>query len=92
LNNCTYTASIEDISNQNILIYPNPANNSISIELPMSTESPIRIIDLSGNLIKEFETNQVFFQTDISNISSGVYLIKFDFQGSQVVKRIIVQK
>jgi Zn-dependent metalloprotease len=92
LNNCTYTASVEDISNQNILIYPNPANNSISIELPMSTESPIRIIDLSGNLIKEFETNQVFFQTDISNISSGVYLIKFDFQGSQVVKRIIVQK
>jgi hypothetical protein len=73
-------------------VFPNPTNSSISIELPTSANNPIRIIDLSGNLIKEFETDQVSFQIDISDLANGVYLIYFNINDTQIVKRIIVQK
>ena len=92
LNNCIYTATIDEISEQNVSIFPNPTSNFISIELPMSTDKPIKIMDLSGNLIREFETNEMFFQINFSDLANGVYLINFNLNGNQVVKRIIVLK
>lgn len=92
LNDCTYTASILEISEQNVSIYPNPTSNTISIELPISTDTPIKITALSGNLIREFETDQVFFQTDVSELANGIYFINFNINGHQLVKRIVVQK
>ena len=92
LNDCSHTASVKEISDQNVSIYPNPSDGTISIELPVSTNEPIKIIDLFGNLVKQFETNQVFFQTDISDLADGIYMVVFDLNGNKVVKRIIVQK
>ncbi len=92
LNDCSHTASVIEISDQNVSIYPNPSDGTISIELPVSTNEPIKIIDLFGNLVKQFETNQVFFQTDISDLADGIYMVIFDLNGNKVVKRIIVQK
>jgi hypothetical protein len=92
LNDCPFTATLNEISEQSVSIYPNPTSNSISIELPVITDNPIRIVDLSGNLIREFETNQIFFQTDLSGLANGVYLVNFNTNGNRIVKRIIVQK
>ena len=92
LNDCPFTATLNEISEQSVSIYPNPTSNSISIELPVITDNPIRIVDLSGNLIREFETNQIFLQTDLSGLANGVYLVNFNINGNRIVKRIIVQK
>ena len=92
LNNCTYTASIAEVTDQNISIYPNPASNSITIELSTPTNAPIRIVDVSGSFIKELETDQIFFHYDVSDIANGVYFVNFDFNDNQIVKRIVIQK
>ena len=64
----------------------------LEVELPSSSDKPIKIIDLSGNLIREFETDQVFFQTDISDLANGVYFMNFNINGNIVIKRIVLQK
>jgi Zn-dependent metalloprotease len=92
LNGCTYTASILEISEKDILIYPNPATSSISIELPTSTENPIKLFDLSGSLIKEIQVDNNFLVTDISELSNGVYFLNFDINGSKITKRLVIQK
>lgn len=92
LNNCSYTASIAEVTDQDITIYPNPTSNSLTIELSTPTNAPIRIVDFSGNLIKELETDQIFFLYDVSDIANGVYFVYFNFNGNQIVKRIVVQK
>lgn len=91
-NECSFTLSLNDITSKAVSVFPNPANAIITFDLPALTNQPIRIVDLAGNLVKEFESNQFIFQTDISEFANGVYLVNFNFNGSQIVKRIIIQK
>lgn len=91
LNTCP-VLSLDEIREQHVLVYPNPANGYLTVDLPQKTTSPIRIVDVSGKLAQEADSQQLFFQMDISTLESGVYLINFDFNGKQIVKRIVVQK
>ncbi|MCF7832415.1 MAG: S8 family serine peptidase [Candidatus Marinimicrobia bacterium] len=63
--------------------YPNPFNPSTTIEfaLPVQSDVECSIYNVSGNLIKEYSLNQNAgihsIVWDGSNVSSGIYLIKF---------------
>lgn len=90
--NC-FTSSVDEIVDMNdVLVYPNPVSSTLFIELPQESESPIQIFDINGKLVKQLESTELYFQTDISNLENGVYLLHFDFKGQKIVKRIIVQK
>lgn len=89
--NCA-PVSVDEIINVNtVLVYPNPANSYLTIELPQVVESPVQIFDINGKLVQEIESNELYFQTDVSLLQNGVYLLHFNFNGQQVVKRIIIQ-
>lgn len=92
LNTCTYTASVNEVLDKEVAIYPNPTSNSLTIELPTATENPIQIFDIAGKLVKELNSKQTYFQADLSNMENGVYLIHFDFKGQKITKRIVIQK
>ena len=75
-----------DLSFSDIMIYPNPATDKIYVEGAQHIKS-IKIYSILGSLEKEvFNTNQV----DISEISTGIHLIKVD-NGTVFTKRIIKQ-
>jgi M6 family metalloprotease-like protein len=65
---------VDDIENQ-FVIYPNPANNSLYI----STLTDIRqavIYDISGVVLMNITSEEALRQIDISSLKSGVYLIE----------------
>jgi hypothetical protein len=77
---------LDDLSFSDIMIYPNPATDKIYVEGAQYIKS-IKIYSILGSLEKEvFNTNQV----DISEISTGIHLIKVD-NGTVFTKRIIKQ-
>lgn len=81
---------------RNLSVYPNPTDGKITlgIELSVNTESKIEIYNLTGSLIqseKLFITSEnTSHQIDISNLSSGVYLLKMiannEFKTIKVIK------
>jgi bacillolysin len=91
-NICTYTLNVIQVNSEDLTIYPNPANDLLYIELPYTTDESIEIFDISGQLVKEFKNGNVIFQTDISNLTDGMYTIRFSFDGNSIVKRFIVQE
>jgi Zn-dependent metalloprotease len=91
-NTCTYTASLQDIKESDFLVYPNPANQFLTIEVPYKAEENIQIYDLTGKLIQEFRNENLIFQTDISAFVDGIYTIRFSFEGNVIYKRFVVQK
>jgi bacillolysin len=90
--NCTVTSIDEIVDVNDVLVYPNPASSTLYLELPQVSENPIQIFDINGKLVKTIESTDLYFQTNISNLENGVYLLYFNFNGQQIVKRIIVQK
>jgi hypothetical protein len=80
------TLSISEEELMSFSIYPNPATDLISISGVENIKS-IKVYSILGSLEKEvFNTNQI----DISELSSGIHLIKVD-NGTVSIKKIIKQ-
>ena len=85
----TYKNSSLSISKEKLMslsIYPNPASGMVSVNGVENIKS-IKVYSILGSLEKEvFNTNQI----DISELSSGIHLIKID-NGTVFSKKIIKQ-
>lgn len=87
------TLGIEDLENTEIVILPNPADNMIRIidNDPQYSIGSIQIFDLSGRLIK----NQIIQTTetaiDVSQLSSGTYVLTLrDLDHTPVVRHQLI--
>lgn len=93
------TTGIQNLSLQNNLsIFPNPANNKIMISFTAESVSEIQyeIVDISGRLIlKESETpaqsSQITKEIDIKAIESGSYILYLSQNGYRKGYKIIKQ-
>lgn len=80
--------SVKDFANLNFTTYPNPATNFININAK-SNISNLKIYNNLGQIVKE-ETNKT--GADISELSSGIYMIKVtDESGNLGVNKFIKQ-
>jgi len=74
---CRYTntaVATEDIEQAEApSIYPNPADDVITISQPLAKVSGIKICDMSGKLIKQYNISDNTI--DISELNQGMYLV-----------------
>lgn len=84
------TASLEDILANKFRIFPNPANDYIQIESKEIQLSSIEIFNLLGEKLIS-ETSLENDRLNISNLSSGVYLLKVNADEKSFVKKIVVE-
>ena len=75
-------------------IYPNPANNNISVEVTGSTDAvEIGIFDISGrNLYTHQQAGnaEITRQIDVSSFAAGVYVLRVKENGLLAQKKFIV--
>ena len=74
----TALSSSTFISDVKLTIYPNPTTSTIKINLENDLENAtIKIISIMGQVVLEKNNiNGTDFIFDVSNLSSGVYVIK----------------
>ncbi|MDA9262358.1 T9SS type A sorting domain-containing protein [bacterium] len=85
--------SVNDIAILNqLIIFPNPTNNVISIldiNNVIGNEINITIIDLQGKALEKIILNKNEEQIDISHINNGVYIAKIETSIGTVLKKIV---
>ena len=85
----TYSASlsINDI-NVELTIYPNPADQFISVK---STEvlSGIRVIDMTGKEVIRKSIQSDDYSIDLGNLNTGIYFLEATFEGASKTMRFI---
>jgi hypothetical protein len=85
-------ASIEELISSNIQLYPNPANELVTIEIPSQMiVNSIQMTDLSGRLV---EVNMINagnnrYNVPVANLASGTYQIVILTDEYQLVKRFV---
>jgi len=86
--------SINNISENNFIIYPNPSNGILNFNLKES-ERPLRveITDITGKTIctRGHVPLDDPLQIDLSNHPKGIYFIKIKTNGSIYTKKLIIQ-
>jgi PKD repeat protein len=86
---------INEVSLNDLSIYPNPAINQISIDLRNTAKFVnIRVLDISGKeVISRLRTNSGSIeQIDISNLNSGFYFMLINDGENQRIEKIVVNK
>lgn len=77
---------LQTLSND-IILYPNPANNSIYIQSEKDTTiEQIRIFDINGKQIKQINHCEQFI--DISYLAKGIYFFKIKTKEGEILKKI----
>jgi PKD repeat protein len=72
----TYPAGVNDISSldEEFSIYPNPASGRITINIPRN--ATIEVLNLEGQMIRTICNAKEQTTIDLTDVSSGVYIIK----------------
>ncbi|ARV14421.1 T9SS type A sorting domain-containing protein [Polaribacter sp. SA4-12] len=70
------TASVRDNTLLNVTMYPNPTSSRLNISAK-STIKSAAIFNLLGKQVMSLEINKTSESIDVSNLSSGIYLIKY---------------
>lgn len=85
------------LSEQNVIIYPNPSNASLYFSISTADISSYEIIDAVGKKVLEKRYLSPVFRETIStiesqNLSKGIYTIKFKTTDNNIIiKKIITQ-
>lgn len=75
-----------DSNNFEVSLYPNPVNDILNIETTLELKS-IEIFNIQGQ--KVIESNQK--QINVSNLSSGMYMVKIqDLENNLITKKVII--
>lgn len=70
------TLSTEEFYSKNFVIYPNPVKDQLQIKSRHSEILSISIMDLQGRIMKQLTSNQFDLSWNISDLTSGIYLIE----------------
>lgn len=78
-----------DLSGSAIDVYPNPAQTIITVK--SSQNAQLRILDLNGRCVSEFEMNTGSTMLEVANSKPGIYTLHIIFaDGTQSTKKIIL--
>lgn len=102
VDNLAFSGSVTGLTNleqnnSNISVYPNPATENVTIELNIKTASAlaIKLVDLTGKLIKEINVDKILGNDKISmsimDVAKGSYFLKITTDSGMEVKKIMIQ-
>lgn len=85
-----------ELSENSIKVYPNPATSEFTISQNLSSEGTVQLYDISGKKIKElfrgnFGSNKnIKVKTD--GIAAGIYLVKVTSGKQSFTKKLVIKK
>ena len=80
--------AVEDEYRATIDIFPNPTSGQLSVKSGSVIQS-IRIITLTGAIIRDVSPLTDQYTTDLSDVNRGVYIVTVETQHGQFVKKLI---
>jgi hypothetical protein len=91
--NVLSSLSVNDFEANTFLVYPNPTQGTLHIKLNNTDDLNISIFDVRGRRVyNEFNNNKTEIRTlDVNALSSGIYLLNIESNGSRVTKKIIIE-
>lgn len=82
------TASTNDINKSTLSIYPNPANEVISVLTPIEGIKHVQIFDVLGKTVLKANTEN---HVNISNLKSGIYMVTVTQNNKSETRKLIIK-
>ena len=74
---------------RNTKLWPNPTSNVLNIEFSGEFSGDILLFDMTGRLLKTTEKESEITSIDVSDLTSGVYFIRFVSESGYFTKKFV---
>src|SRR5690606_4695125 len=88
----TLSIGYEDSIGNQLLLYPNPAKDFVTITNLPHGEIQMIVFDINVKVIVLIIVNTVTARIDTSNFSNGVYIVCLNLNGHNIHKKLLVNK
>jgi ligand-binding sensor domain-containing protein len=85
------TSKVEEEDNSDIVLYPNPANDLLSV-ISSNPINSMEIIDITGTVVFKSDNTLYENEIDLSSISPGVYFLKTESDSGISIERFIIER
>lgn len=84
----TPTTGVENVGvgNGTLRLYPNPANSVVTLQAPI-TITDVKIFTIDGQLVKEYDTNDTKVKINVSDLTTGVYIVHAAGTTTRMIKK-----
>ena len=82
--------NVPEIEKNNLTVYPNPATNKFTVDLGNDEKANIQLFNLVGQQVYS-ETITGSAQVNVSNLHSGVYMLKVNQNGKVTTTKVVVK-
>lgn len=82
--------NVPEIEKNNLTVYPNPATNKFTVDLGNDEKANIQLFNLVGQQVYN-ETITGSAQVNVSNLHSGVYMLKVNQNGKVTTTKVVVK-
>lgn len=83
-------SATRSFADQTVRVYPNPAHNSLQVELPKSAQNcSVKLLDGLGKTVKKWATNPSVLS--VADLPRGVYTLTIELPEAPVTRRIILE-
>jgi hypothetical protein len=86
---CDITKINNLISNNDIDLWPNPANTQIQIKSALNKLNRLLVFDIYGKKLMVVDDPEI---VNIRNLSSGIYFLKLETNSKSIIKKLIINK
>ncbi len=84
------TTGIEKEVFGNMTIYPNPANDVLTIK-DIPNHSTLSIYDIQGRFIKNIQLNSTIETFNVADLGAGTFIVKITNINGNTVRKIIIE-
>ena len=82
------TTALDNSFAKEVVIYPNPAQNSFQIKLPTTSKNyAVEIVDISGKVVLTKKSDEII---SVENLQKGFYFVKFSNAERTFTKKISI--
>jgi len=87
--NCWDVGVEESFSKNKISVYPNPTTGKFKVQSSEFRIQKIEVLDVFGRTIQTINSEKEILEINISNLSSGIYILKISVEESFILHKII---
>ncbi len=80
---------VDEVESANVSVYPNPASSIININgLSEFANLEVKVVNLQGQVVMTVVNS---LEINVKDIESGIYFLNINCDGTQIIKRIVVE-
>jgi len=83
-------AALTEVSANDVQVYPVPATQSLTVEIPFDGTWKAELRSMNGALVKTITSNEKASTLDVSEVPTGLYLLYIQSNGKRVVRKVEV--